>query len=160
MAEAGKPLDEAGPGDGRGNGPGDGPGDRRGNGPGNSLGEPDVLSNRLYIGFGLVRAEAAGAAGLGETAIRDLLAVLQALADEGRLQAVGHIRDHGKACAADFMQAFGWSQPATSRNLRALESTGLLDVERVDGVKWYTVSPERARQVVEALERYLHPRGM
>lgn len=123
-------------------------------------GQFDVLLDTVYVGFGLVRSEIPGGPLDPESAFRDLLAVLQALADEARLQAVAHIREHGTACAADFMQTFGWSQPATSRHLRTLESIGLLDVKRVDGVKWYTVSGERGRQVVEALERHLHPKGM
>ena len=103
-----------------------------------------------YIGFGLVQGEIAS----GEASERDLLTTLKALADEARLRAVAYIRTHGEARAVDFMREFGWSQPATSRHLRALESTGLLRSERVDGVKRYTLDPARARAIARSLERF------
>lgn len=118
-----------------------------------------------FIGFGLVQGEGASLADAGaqgraqdvplvET-MRDLLAVLRALADEPRMRAIAHIREHGEARAADFMQLFGWSQPATSRHLRALESTGILRAERIDGVKRYTIDQARAQAVVRMLARFL-----
>lgn len=102
-----------------------------------------------YVGFGLVQGESAG----GEAGERDLLTSLKALADESRLRAIAYIRRHGEARAVDFMREFGWSQPATSRHLRALESTGLLRSERIDGVKRYTLDPARARAIARSLER-------
>lgn len=120
-------------------------------GPYVSIASGEPGSRRVYIGFGIAH----GADGVDEATPRDLLAALGALADEARLNAVAHIREHGQACAADLMARFGWSQPATSRHLRALESTGLLDVERVDGVKWYTIGKGRARAIVRSLEQFL-----
>src|SRR5690606_6929967 len=110
--------------------------------------EPDL--GAVYLGFGLVHGETFSA----ETARRDLLAVLKALADEARLEALAYIRDRGEARAADLMERFGWSQSTTSRHLCALESTGLLRSERIDGVKHYTVDAARARAVARHLERF------
>jgi|GEM_PF-1939933 len=107
-----------------------------------------------YIGFGVVHGAQGGDVS-EEAAQRDLLAALTALADEARLKAVAYIRAHGEARAADLMKEFGWSQPATSRHLRALESTGLLHVERIDGVKRYTINRVRARSLARSLELFL-----
>lgn len=108
-------------------------------------------SRTVYVGFGIAQP----VEGVDEATPRDLLAALRALADESRLHAISYIREHGRACAADLMQRFGWSQPATSRHLRALESTQLLHVERVDGVKWYTINNGRATAIARNLERFL-----
>nr|MBO2485008.1 hypothetical protein [Bacillota bacterium] len=107
-----------------------------------------------YVGFGVVK----GARANGEAARRDLLAALKALADDARLHALAYIRDRGEARAADLMQQFGWSQPATSRHLRALESIGLLQSQRVDGVKRYTLDRDRARAIARSLEHFLTQR--
>lgn len=104
-----------------------------------------------FVGFGVVQ----GGDVTREASRRDLLAALTALADESRLKALALIHQKGEARAADFMIEFGWSQPATSRHLRALESTGLLHVERIDGMKRYTIHKERARAIARALERFL-----
>lgn len=111
--------------------------------------EPEL--GGLYIGFGLLQ----GATMSAEAAQRDLLAAIKALADEARFQALAYIRDHSQARAADLMERFGWSQPTTSRHLRALESTGLLRSERVDGIKHYEVDEARVRNVARNLERFL-----
>lgn len=113
----------------------------------------------IYIGFGVVRRDGAVGAEDGHSELADLFMALQSLADEARLNAVAYIRENGKACAADFMERFGWSQPATSRHLRALESTGLITADRVDGVKWYTIRSERAQQIVQSLQRFLSAGG-
>lgn len=105
----------------------------------------------VYIGFGMAR-------GLDHVEVptpRELLAALRALADEARLNVIAHVREHGRTCAADLMERFEWSQPTTSRHLRALEAVGLLDVERVDGVKWYTINPKQAQSIVGSLEQFL-----
>lgn len=105
----------------------------------------------LYIGFGVAR----GVDDVAEATHRDLLASLRVLADEARLNVVDYVRRHGRACASDLMERFGWSQPATSRHLRALESVGLLDVQRVDGIKWYSINTSRAKRIVRDLDRFL-----
>lgn len=107
-------------------------------------------ADTVYIGFGIAR----GADHTEGPTPRELLAALRALADESRLNVIAHVREHGRACAADLMERFEWSQPATSRHLRALESVGLLDVERVDGVKWYTINASRARRIVGSLDQF------
>lgn len=84
-----------------------------------------------------------------------MLPALTALADETRMQMLDLIRSRGRGCAQDFMAEMGLSQPATSRHLRLLESTGVLMVERVEGVKWYRINPARARQVAESIQRFL-----
>lgn len=105
----------------------------------------------VFVGFGIAR----GADHTENPTPRELLAALRALADEARLNVIAHVREHGRTCAAELMERFQWSQPATSRHLRALESVGLLDVERVDGVKWYTINTSHARRIVGSLERFL-----
>lgn len=110
---------------------------------------PDLPA--AYIGFGLVR----GGEVSGEAAQRDLLAALKALSEEARLNVIAYLREHGEGRAGDFMQQFGWSQPATSRHLRALESTGLIRSEWIDGVKRYTIDPGRARAIARLLEQFL-----
>jgi len=84
-----------------------------------------------------------------------MLPIMTALADEVRLQMLGLIRLRGQGCAQDFMTEFSLSQPATSRHLRLLESTGLVKAERIDGVKWYRINQSRARQVGASLQRFL-----
>ncbi len=109
-------------------------------------GRPDAV-----IGFGIIQGEHAG----DEETQRDLLASLKALADEPRLGALAFIRQYPGTRAADLMERFGWSQPATSRHLRALESVGLVRSEWVDRVKRYSVDRVRARTIAQTLEHFL-----
>lgn len=97
------------------------------------------------------------APGGGETLPGGLLPVLEALADETRLQILTMIRDRGQGTAQEFITELGLSQPATSRHLRLLETTGLLLVERVEGVKLYRINPVRAGQVTSLLKAFLTP---
>lgn len=90
-----------------------------------------------------------------ETLPGGLLPALEALADETRLLILARIRDRGQGCAQDFMNELGLSQPATSRHLKLLETTGILSVERIEGIKWYRINPTRANRVAESVKRFL-----
>jgi DNA-binding transcriptional ArsR family regulator len=118
---------------------------------------PGVLDLWVAYGFGVE----AGAQPVGEAdpLPGGLLAALEALADETRLQMLALVRDRGQGCAQDFMAELSLSQPATSRHLRLLETTGLLQVERVDGIKWYRINPARSAQVAEAIRAFLGAGG-
>lgn len=111
----------------------------------------------LRVGYGL----GIQPAGAGESAESQdplpggLLPALEALADETRLQILASIRDGGQKCAQDFMNEMGLSQPAVSRHMRLLETTGILLVERVNGVKWYRINPARATHVAASVRQFL-----
>lgn len=116
---------------------------------------------RVGYGTGIQAGGAAGQAGAPapEALPGGLLPVLTALADAIRLEMLALVRERGQGCAQDFMAGLGLSQPATSRHLRLLETTGLLRVERIEGIKWYRINPQRTEQVTAALQSFLSGTG-
>lgn len=116
-------------------------------------------AGQVIVGYGVgLQPEVPQAVGSGDATIPGgLLPILEALADETRLQILALIRDRGQGSAQQFMAELGLSQPATSRHVRLLETTGLLLVERVDGIKWYRLNPARVSQLASVLNRFLTP---
>lgn len=111
---------------------------------------PDI--GDIRIGYGVAAQIPPGAAPAGGHLPGGLLPALEALADETRLAMLSYLRDRGSGRAQDFMDLMGLSQPATSRHLRLLESTGLVHVERRDGVKWYHINAERLSQIAQGIK--------
>ena len=115
--------------------------------------------NDLWVAYGFGLQPAAQSADTAESLPGGLLAALEAMADETRLQMLAYVREQGQGCAQDFMAEFSLSQPATSRHLRLLETTGLLLVERIEGIKWYRINPARAAQVADSIRAFLGAAG-
>lgn len=115
----------------------------------------------LLVGYGVgLQPDVPEVTSGGETTLPGgLLPILEALADETRLQILALIRDRGQGSAQQFMTELGLSQPATSRHLRLLETTGLLLVERIDGIKWYRLNLARVSHLANALNRFLLPQS-
>ncbi len=118
---------------------------------------PEAGELRVGYGVGIQPAAVPAAPGAEGAIPGGLLPVLEALADETRLQILALIRDRGQGSAQEFMAEFGLSQPATSRHLRLLETTGLLLVERVEGIKWYRLNQVRIDHVMNLVRAFLTP---
>lgn len=119
--------------------------------------DPQTGELRAGYGVGIQPAVPEAPVGGESTLPGGLLPVLEALADETRLQILSIIRDRGQGSAQDFINELGLSQPATSRHLRLLETTGLLLVERVEGIKWYRLNPVRVGHVTSLINAFLTP---
>lgn len=85
----------------------------------------------------------------------ELLIRLGALSDDNRLQVLQIVSEAGELCSKDIMEQLQLSQSATSRHLKQLAATGYLDEQWCDGAKWYTISSDRIRNTLGALEQFL-----
>ena len=86
-----------------------------------------------------------------------ILAVLSALAEPTRLEAMRLLADGSEHCVCEFMQKLGATQSRMSRHMQVLKQAGLV-VDRRDA-QWVRyrlnpdLSPPLARLVAAALER-------
>ena len=85
----------------------------------------------------------------------EVLVRLSALSDDTRLQILHLISQEGELCSKDLMMRLGLSQSATSRHLKQLTATGILDEQWRDGAKCYSLSGERIKQTLSAVEQFL-----
>ena len=85
----------------------------------------------------------------------ELLVRLNALADDTRLHILKLVAEEGELCAQDFIQILNLSQSAASRHLRQLTANGFLIERRQEVAKCYTLSDERIRDTMKALEDFL-----
>ncbi len=73
----------------------------------------------------------------------EVATVFKSLADPTRLKLVNIIASAGEACACDFPEALGKSQPTISHHLAQLVKAGILDREQRGKWAWYRVRSER-----------------
>ncbi|KQZ90881.1 hypothetical protein ASD62_02960 [Phycicoccus sp. Root563] len=75
--------------------------------------------------------------------------LLKAVADPARLQILNLIRSSPsqEACVCDMTDAVGLSQPTVSHHLKVLIEAGLLRRERRGTWAWFTLVPERLREI-------------
>jgi len=67
--------------------------------------------------------------------------VFKAMGDELRLSALLLIRDQGKLCVCEVMEAFEAPQPKVSRHLANLRDAGWLETERKGQWVYYYLNP-------------------
>ncbi|MEM9468252.1 MAG: metalloregulator ArsR/SmtB family transcription factor [Actinomycetota bacterium] len=77
----------------------------------------------------------------------DLASVLKALADPVRLRLVSIIGASGEACACDFPEMLGKSQPTVSHHLSQLVSAGILEREQRGKWAWFSLNQGRVDEV-------------
>ena len=73
----------------------------------------------------------------------EVAAVFKSLADPTRLKLVNIIASSGEACACDFPEALGKSQPTISHHLAQLVKAGVLEREQRGKWAWFKVRSER-----------------
>ncbi len=84
---------------------------------------------------------------IGEQDAADLAAVLKALADPVRIRLVSIIGASGEACACDFPEMLGKSQPTVSHHLSQLVNAGILEREQRGKWAWFSVNQARVDEV-------------
>jgi ArsR family transcriptional regulator, arsenate/arsenite/antimonite-responsive transcriptional repressor len=85
----------------------------------------------------------------GEAA--DLAEAFAALADPVRLQLLSLIAAAGEVCACDLMAPVGRSQPTVSHHTKILAAAGLIVGEKRGRWVWWSLVPERAAALRDAL---------
>ena len=82
-----------------------------------------------------------------------LAAVLKALADPVRLKLVSIVASaaDGEACACDFAEPLGKSQPTISHHLSQLVKAGILEREQRGKWAWFRLNDERLADLCRAL---------
>ncbi len=84
---------------------------------------------------------------IDEVAASDLALVLKALADPVRLRLVSIIGASGEACACDFPEMLGKSQPTISHHLSQLVNAGILEREQRGKWAWFSINQARVDEV-------------
>lgn len=77
----------------------------------------------------------------------DLARVLKAVAEPARLQLLALIRTSGEACACDFNEPLGLSQPTVSHHLKILTDAGLIHREQRGQWAWFRADETRLRDL-------------
>lgn len=78
---------------------------------------------------------------------QDLARVLKAVAEPARLQLLALIRTSGEACACDFTEPLGLSQPTVSHHLKILTDAGLIHREQRGQWAWFRADEARLRDL-------------
>jgi DNA-binding transcriptional ArsR family regulator len=86
-------------------------------------------------------------------AIQDLFPPVKALADETRLQILS-ILDGRELYAQQIVAQLDISQSAVSRHLQLMEAGGLLNVEKQDSMKFYSINEATLEALAEKLQSY------
>lgn len=81
----------------------------------------------------------------------ELAATVKALADPIRLRLVSIIASAGEACACDFPDALGKSQPTISHHLSLLVNAGILHREQRGKWAWFQVDKARMEAIRTAI---------
>lgn len=84
---------------------------------------------------------------LSRTQAEALAKVLKAAAEPARLQLLSLIAAAGQACACDLTGLVGLSQPTVSHHLKVLTQAGLISREQRGTWAWFTVNPDRMRDL-------------
>jgi ArsR family transcriptional regulator len=74
--------------------------------------------------------------------MRDLAAIVRALADETRLRMLSLLFSHGELCVCDFSGTLEVNQSKASRHLQYLKHAGLLTDRRAGLWVYYRVAPD------------------
>ena len=92
-------------------------------------------------------------AALSESDAAQLAAAFKALADPARLRLFSMVASvpNGDACACDFVEPLGRSQPTVSHHLSALVEAGLLSREQRGRWAYFRVVPDRLAQLCAVL---------
>jgi DNA-binding transcriptional ArsR family regulator len=94
--------------------------------------------------------------GLTELTRAELLLRLRALADDVRLRILELLVEHGELCAQEIIPLLNLSQSGASRHLSQLSATGyLVEHHRGGKTKCYTINPDRFRDTLRAIARYV-----
>lgn len=82
-----------------------------------------------------------------------LTSKLKALADPTRVQLLALIldRDGARGSVTELADALGLSQPTVSHHLRVMTDAGLLQREQTGRLAWYSITPTRLADVVDAM---------
>jgi len=77
----------------------------------------------------------------------------KAMADPTRVQLLALIleREDGRALVGQLAERLGLSQPTVSHHMRVMADEGLIARERHGRLVWYSVAPDRAHEVAEAV---------
>jgi len=89
----------------------------------------------------------------GKAAV-ELFPPLKALADESRLHILSLLQNR-EMYAQEIVEAMGLSQSTVSRHLQLLERTELLTTRQERGMKFYSISRKRGRDIVGALKQLI-----
>jgi len=83
---------------------------------------------------------------------RQLASTFAALADPTRLRLLSLIATaKGEVCACEFVTTLRKSQPTISHHLKVLRDAGLIKSKRRGKWQWYSVVPERLKQLRRTL---------
>ncbi len=91
--------------------------------------------------------------GLGREAAERIARSLRALADPTRVQLLALIVESPDArrSVTDLADALGLTQPTVSHHLRVMAAEGLVDRAQDGRVAWYSITPTRMGEVVDAM---------
>ena len=89
---------------------------------------------------------------LGVAQAEDLARAFAALADPVRIRLLSLIAEAGEVCACDLLEPVGKSQPTVSHHTKILAEAGLITGERRGRWVWWSLVPERAAELRDALE--------
>ncbi len=81
----------------------------------------------------------------------ELAVLLKALADPVRLRLVSIVAGSGEACACDFPEILGKSQPTVSHHLSLLVNAGILEREQRGKWAWFNVSSHQMELIQTAI---------
>lgn len=109
---------------------------------------------KLYLLFG-ARSPEGVAVQSPDLSRSEVLVRLSALSDDTRLQILQMLGQEGELCSKDLKTRLGLSQSATSRHLKQLTATGILDEKWRDGAKCYSLSEARIEQTLSAVKQFL-----
>lgn len=83
---------------------------------------------------------------------RQLASTFAALADPTRLRLLSLVATaKGEVCACEFVTTLRKSQPTISHHLKVLRDAGLIKSKRRGKWQWYSVVPERLKQLRHTL---------
>jgi ArsR family transcriptional regulator, arsenate/arsenite/antimonite-responsive transcriptional repressor len=90
---------------------------------------------------------------LDRDAAEELAEVVKALADPARLQLLSLLRaaPHQEACACQFVDALGLSQPTVSHHLKVLFEAGVIEREQRGKWVYYRLPEDRLPAICAAL---------
>lgn len=91
--------------------------------------------------------------GLGREAAERIARSLRALADPTRVQLLALIVESsdGRRSVTELADALGLTQPTVSHHLRVMADEGLVDRTQVGRLAWYSITPTRLGEVVDAM---------
>lgn len=110
-----------------------------------------MLDHKLWIGFNANYVPPDKELVNTAVNIATLYPVLRALADETRLKIVSHLRRYGEQNVGDIADALHLSVSTTSRHLKLLHRTGILDLRRDGAMRYYSLKPQTLLDVGESL---------